>query len=151
LTGPYGGIGATGFGSTGYGCGQGAYAFANYGYGQALGLGPQMPTCGGFGNYPYLYPYYVGYPYATGTTPLGALSLSGLLNNNPLFGTTGCDVIFQGSNFLGQPTTPIGGAAGQFALGNNQNILNLTNPALSTLSNFGTLGSGGLTGCSPFR
>ncbi len=151
LSGPYGGIGATGFGSTGFGCGQGAYGFSNYGYGVGLGLGPMMPTCGGFGNWPYLYPYTTGYPYASGTTPFGALALSGLGNSmNPFFTGT-CDGLLTGSTLAGQPNTLFAGAAGQFSLGNNLNLLNLSSPVLNTFSQFGTLGGQNVFGCVGLR
>ena len=150
--GPYAGFGATGFGATGYGCGQGAYAFANYGFGTVQGLGPGMPTCGGFGNYPYLYPFYTGYPFANGAGAMGSLALSGLLNPNPFFGTTGCDGLLLGSAFAGQASpAAFPGAAGQYTIGNNLNLLNLANPALATLSNFGTLGTQNLFGCVNLR
>jgi len=103
--GPYASpIGASGFGSTGYGCGMGAYGFTQYGHGTVLGLGPGMPHCGGFGNYPYLYPYYTGYPFANASGGAGTLPLSGILNPNPFFGTSGCDGLSLGGQFAGQPT-----------------------------------------------
>ena len=151
LAGPYGSLGASGFGATGWGCGLGAYGFLNYGYGTAFGLGPGLPTCGGFGNWPYLYPFYTGYPYANGVGAAGSLALAGMANPNPFFGTTGCDGILLGGQFTGQPTSPLALASGQFSLGNNVNVLNLTNPALSTLQNFGTLGTQGLAGCAILR
>jgi hypothetical protein len=152
VSGPYGGIGATGPGATGYGCGQGAYAFTAYGYGLAFGLGPGMPQCGGFGSYPYLYPYTVGYPYANAVGAGGSLALGGLLNPNPFYGTTGCDGIGLGgvtpSNAI---LGPFGGAAGQFAPLANTNIFNLSAPGLGALTNFGTLGTIGLNGCVALR
>ena len=151
-TGPYGGIGATGFGSTGFGCGQGAYGFSNYGYGIGLGIGsPLLPTCGGYGNWPYLYPFYTGYPYASGTSPLGAIALASMANTNAFLGG-GCDALALGSAFAGQPTNVLApGAAGQFALGNNLNLLNFGNPGLSTFNQFGTFGSQNLFGCVQLR
>jgi hypothetical protein len=151
FAGPYGGLGATGFGSTGWGCGLGAYGFAAYGYGVVLGLGPGLPYCGGFGNYPYLYPYFTGYPFVNGVGLMGGLALAGMANPSPFFGV-GCDALLLGSVFGGQPTNMFfPGAAGQFALGNNLNLLNLTAPGLSVLTNVGTLGTQGLTGCISLR
>ncbi len=151
INGPYGGLGATGYGATGYGCGQGAYGFTQYGYGLAFALGPGMPTCGGFGSYPYLYPYTVGYPYANGVGAAGALALAGMANPSPFFGT-GCDGFALGSTISpGAFFNPFGSAAGQFAPLNNVNIFNVSNPALASLSNFATLGTTGLTGCVGLR
>ncbi len=152
INGPYGGLGATGYGATGYGCGQGAYGFTQYGYGVAFALGPGMPTCGGFGSYPYLYPYTVGYPYANGVGAAGAIALAGMANPSPFFGTTGCDGLALGGNVpAGAIASPLGAAAGQFAPLNNVNIFNLTNPALGAVNNFATLGTIGLTGCVALR
>jgi len=151
-SGPYGGIGATGIGSTGFGCGQGAYGFSNYGYGVGLGIGsPLMPTCGGFGNWPYLTPFYTGYPYTSGTTPLGAMALSSMANTNAFLGGS-CDALSLGSSFAGQPTNVLtGGASGQFALGNNLNLLNMGSPGVSAFNQFGTFGTQNLFGCVAFR
>jgi|SRR5712692_580041 len=150
FAGPYGSIGATGFGSTGFGCGQGSLGFAAYGYGQYWG-GPGYPACGGFGAYPYLYPYYVGYPYTSGTTPQGAIALSTLANPNP-FQSGACNGFAVGGNFgtLGQSAL-FGGPAGSYSVGNNFNLLNLTNPVLSTVQNFGTFGTPGFSGCVSIR
>ena len=151
LSGPYGGIGASGYGSSGYGCGQGAYGFSNYGYGIGFGLGPLMPTCGGFGNWPYLYPFYTGYPYSNGVGAAGSIALAGMANPNPFF-ASGCDGVLLGSAFSGQPTVFGGaGATGQFALGNNLNLLNIANPALATFQQFGTLGAQNVFGCVQLR
>jgi hypothetical protein len=147
---PNGGIGASGPGSTGYGCGLGAYGFLNYGYGQAWGLGPSTPQCGGWGAYPYLFPYFTGYPFSTGTSPLGALSLSSLANYNA-FGVPGCDAFLNGGQFAGQPNVFFPGAAGQFGIGNNVNVINLLSPALAPYNNFGTFSAQGLTGCLALR
>ena len=153
FAGPYGGfLGASGYGATGYGCGQGAYGFASYGYGLAFGLGPGMPTCGGFGNYPYLFPYTVGYPYANGVGPAGALALSTLGNTSPFAVATGCDAVALGSQVPPWAVfSPLGAAAGQFSALNNTNLLNLTNPALASVTTFGTLGTTGFTGCVALR
>lgn len=151
--GPYASpIGATGFGSTGYGCGLGAYGFSQYGYGTMIGVGPGLPYCGGFGNYPYMYPFYTGYPFTNGLGAAGGLAVSSILNPNPFFGTTGCDALALGGQFPGQPTNVFfPGAAGQFAVGNNVNLLNLTSPALGPFTNFGTLGAQRLAGCVALR
>jgi hypothetical protein len=148
--GPYGGIGASGPGSTGYGCGLGAYGFTAYGYGYASGLGPFSPTCGGWGAYPYLFPYFTGYPFSTGTSPLGGLSLAGMANWNP-FGTPGCDALLTGGAFTGVPNAFFPGAAGQFNIGNNLNVLNVTSPGLAPFNNFGTFAAQGLSGCLAIR
>jgi|tagenome__1003787_1003787.scaffolds.fasta_scaffold20931185_1 hypothetical protein len=151
-SGPYGGVGASGYGSTGYGCGQGAYGFTQYGYGLAYALGPGMPQCGGFGSYPYLYPYTVGYPYANGVGAAGAIALSGMGNNNPFFGTTGCDGFALGTNVSpGAFFGPLPGPSQQFNALNNVNIFNVTNPALGAVNNFQTFGTTGLTGCVALR
>jgi hypothetical protein len=151
LNGPYGSIGATGFGSTGYGCGQGAYGFSNYGHGTAFGLGPGQPTCGGFGNWPYLYPYYTGYPYSNGAGPLAGFALAGLSNNNPFLAGQ-CTGLAIGSNFLGQSNALYPGAAGQYNIGANVNVLNLANPAFATLQNYGTFAQNtNLQGCVAYR
>jgi hypothetical protein len=150
-SGPYGGIGATGIGSTGFGCGQGAYGFSNYGYGIGLGLGTMMPTCGGFGNWPYLTPFYTGYPYTSGTSPLGAIALGSMANTNAFLGGS-CDALGLGSSFFGQPTNVLAGsAAGQFALGANQSFLNFGNPGLTGFNQFGTFSSPNLFGCIGLR
>lgn len=150
LNGPYGSLAASGFGATGFGCGMGAYGFSNYGYGQGLGLGLMMPTCGGFGAYPYLYPYYTGYPFSNAVGALGGLALAGIGNPNPFFLGT-CDALAIGGNFTGFPPFLFPGAAGQYNLAQNVTLLNLSNPSLSTLSNFGTFGAQGLTGCVALR
>jgi hypothetical protein len=151
-SGPYGGIGATGIGATGFGCGQGAYGFSNYGYGVGLGIGsPLQPTCGGFGNWPNLYPFYTGYPYASGTSPLGAIALGSMANTNAFLGG-GCDALALGSAFAGQPTNVLApGASGQFAIGNNINLLNFANPGLSAFNQFGTFGTQNFAGCISLR
>lgn len=151
LVGPYGGIGASGFGSTGYGCGMGGSAgFSNYGYGTVYG-GPLYPQCGGFGAYPYMYPYYVGYPYASGVGAVGAIQLTTVGNPNP-FNAAPCNAFALGSNFPGVPANyTFGGPAYQWSLTNNATLLNLTNPALSTLQNVGTLGTTNLAGCVALR
>jgi len=68
----------------------GRLRFTQYGY-ASLWAWPRNAQCGGFGSYPYLYPYTVGYPYANGVGAAGAIALSGMANPNPFFGTTGCD------------------------------------------------------------
>ncbi|HEY7063268.1 MAG TPA: hypothetical protein VII06_17455 [Chloroflexota bacterium] len=149
-SGPYGGIGATGFGSQGYGCGQGAYGFSNYGYGLGWGIGnPMLPTCGGFGNWPYLYPFTTGYPYTSGTTPLGAMALGTMANTTALFGSS-CGGLLTGSSFPGQSNVFSPGANGQFTLGNNANLLNISNPGLATQLQVGTFGSQNVFGCVTF-
>ncbi len=150
LSGPYGSIGATGFGATGFGCGQGAYGFSNYGHGTMLGVGPLLPTCGGFGNYPYYYPFYTGYPYSNAAGPLAGFALAGLGNPSP-FLQGQCDGLLLGSSFPGQSNQLFPGAAGQFSLGSNVNLLNLTNPAFSTLQNFGTFAPQNVFGCAGLR
>jgi hypothetical protein len=151
--GPYASpIGATGFGSTGYGCGLGAYGFSAYGYGTMIGVGPGLPYCGGFGNYPYFYPFFVGYPFANAVGAGGALALARIGNPNPFYGTTGCDALALGGLFAGQPTgVYFPGAAGQFAIGNNVTLFNLTSPVLGLFTNFGTLGGQNLFGCVALR
>jgi hypothetical protein len=151
--GPYASpIGASGFGSTGYGCGLGAYAFTAFGSGTGIGLGPGAPYCGGFGNYPYLYPFFTGYPYSNAVGAGGALALSAIANPNPFYGTTGCDALALGGRFAGQPNNVyFPGAAGQYAIGNNVSLLNLTSPALGLFTNFGTLAAQNLQGCVALR
>src|SRR5688572_2121890 len=151
LSGPYGSIGATGFGSTGFGCGQGAYGFSNYGHGTMIGAAPLEPTCGGFGNYPYLYPYYTGYPYSNGMGPMGGLALASMGNPNPFVQTVSCNALLLGSSNPATTSLPFPGAAGQFSIGANQNVLNLANPAFSTLQQFGTFTNSNLFGCAQLR
>ena len=151
LGGPYGSIGATGFGATGFGCGQGAYGFSNYGNGTMLGVGPLLPTCGGFGNYPYLYPYYTGYPYSNAAGPLGGFALSSMGNPNPFLQSVSCNGLLLGSSFPTQSSLLFPGAAGQFGISANQNVLNLANPAFPTLSQFGTFTQSNLFGCAQLR
>ena len=151
--GPYASpIGASGFGSTGYGCGLGAYGFTAHGHGTVIGLGPNMPYCGGFGNYPYLYPYYTGYPFSNAVGAAGSLALNPILNPNPFYGTTGCDAFGLGGSFTGQPNNVyFPGAAGQYRVGANVNVLNLTSPGLGLFTNWGTLGAQGFQGCIGLR
>ena len=77
--------------------------------------------------------------------------MSTLANPNP-FQSGACNGFAVGGNFgtLGQSAL-FSGPAGSYSVGNNFNLLNLTNPVLSTVQNFGTFGTPGFSGCVSIR